>query len=743
MVDVPTRPQVAVADRPWLEAGLDIESRVDLLLGVLTLPEKVAQLHQVANLDPTVDRELIATSGVSSALYASGATAGNVRDRGLMVAAITECQRIAVGESRLGIPLLFGRDVIHGHRTIFPIPLGLAATFDPDLARACCRVAAMEAAADGVGLTFAPMADISEEPRWGRVAESLGEQPVLAGRMAAAMVRGFQGEPRTSGSTVAADAVAACAKHFVGYGMSTGGRDYDTVQVGENTLRNVHLRPFKDAVDAGCLTVMASFNDIDGVPMHAHGHLLRDVLKGEWGFDGVVVADWNGVGQLVSQGVAADLRDAARQAIAAGVDLDMTSGAYAAHLAELVEAGEVAIDLLDDAVRRVLRLKFRLALFERPYPEAARGDGRPSDEGRALARRAAVGSFVLVKNDGILPLTGDPGRIHLAGPFVHEGDALLGTWVLDGKGDDVASPAWAFRERLARDQLLVSDGRFSDVAIGMVRTADVTIALMGEHPSRSGEDRCLSTIELPAGQLDVIRQMAGIGKPLVVVVFTGRPLELGPVMDMADAVLVAWHPGIEAGPALADVLFGDAEPGGRLPITFPRSVGHIPSSSLQRPTGRPIQRDDDRTSGRYLDSLVYTDLVFGFGLGYTTFSYGPPVASAMTIPLGSSSRRQGITVTVTVTNIGRRRGTETVQLYVRDLAADVTRPLLELAAWRRVEIASGRTRTVSFSVEAEMFGYYDRRMRWRVDPGDVEVIVGPDAARGQRVRLALIEGAGR
>ena len=718
--------------RPWLDTSLGIEERIDALLGALTLDEKAGQLHQTANLEPVRDRELIASGGVGSSLYASGATAGNIRDGGMMTAAINECQRLAVEESRLGIPLLFGRDVIHGHRTVFPIPLGLAAAFDEGLAHDCARTAASEAAIDGVAWTFAPMLDISEEPRWGRVAESLGEQPVLAGRLAAAIVQGFQGD-----DVSAEDAIAACAKHYAGYGLSAGGRDYDTVSIGENTLRNLHLRPFRAAVDAGCLTIMASFNDVDGTPMHANRHLLREVLKEEWGFDGVVVGDWNGVGQLVNQGVAADLREAARLALEAGLDLDMASGAYAAHLADLVRDGELDEALVDEAVRRVLRLKLRLGLFERPYTDEGRWNDAPSAERRQLARRAAVGAHVLVKNDGILPLAPDAGTVHLTGPFVHEGDALLGTWVLDGKGEDVVSPAAAIAERIPDGRLHVTDGRFSDVAVAKVREADVTIAVVGEHPSRSGEDRCISTLELPAGQLDVLRQLAGLDKPLVVVVYTGRPLELGPVTDLADAVLVVWHPGVEAGPALADVLFGAAEPAGRLPMTFPRSVGHIPSSSHERPTGRPLDRAQDRKVGRYLDSLVWSELPFGFGLGYSRFEIGEPRASADTIAVDGS-----VAVSVDVRNTGDRAGEEVVQLYVRDVVADVTRPLVELADWRRVALEPGESTSVIFDLPADAFAYHDRSMRRRIDPGDVEVMVGPDSVRLQHLRLRLVAEGG-
>lgn len=731
------RRRVPDSERSWLDAAMPVEERVAALLERMTLAEKIGQLHQTANLEPGRDRELISSGAVSSSLYASGATAGNIRDGGVMAAGILACQQIAVERSRLGIPLLFCRDVIHGHRSVYPIPLGMAATWDPELAASTATLAAAEAAVDGVALTFAPMMDISEEPRWGRVAESLGESPVLAGRLAAAMVAGFQGTVGDSGTGPSGkDAIAACAKHYAGYGLSSGGRDYDTVTVGENTLRNLHLRPFRSAVQAGVLSVMAAFNDVDGVPMHAHRHLLRDVLKGEWGFDGVVVADWNGVGQLVNQGVAADLRDAARQAMLAGLDLDMVSGAYRAHLAELVSSGDVPLALVDDATRRVLRLKFRLGLFERPYVDTSVWNGPPSDAARALVGEAAAASLVLVKNDGILPLPADPGVVHLTGPFVGDGESLLGTWVLDGKGSDVRTPEAGLRSYLAPERLLVSDGRFSDVAVSLVRQADITIALVGEHPSRSGEDRCLSTLELPAGQLHALQELAGIGKPLVVVVFTGRPLELGPVLECADAVLIAWHPGIETGTAVAQALFGDREPTGRLPITFPRSVGHIPSSSHERPTGRPLRRTDDAKIGRYLNSLVYPELPFGFGMGYTTFEYGTPEVSATELTIGGPA----VTVTVPVSNTGRRRGAETVQLYVRDLVADVTRPLVELADWQRVEIMPGRTKKVRMRVNAEMFGYYDRTMRYRIDPGEVDVIVGPDAATGQAVRLRLVQG---
>ncbi|GAA3721170.1 glycoside hydrolase family 3 N-terminal domain-containing protein [Terrabacter ginsenosidimutans] len=718
----------ATSVRPWLDATLPVEERIDLLMTEMTLAEKVGQTHQVANIDPDADAPEIAAGRISSSLYASGPTGGNERDEGVLVGNIDAAQRHAVEGSRLGIPLLFGRDVIHGHRTVCPIPLGIAASFDPDLAEEIGEIAAREAVVDGVAWTFAPMVDISEEPRWGRVAESLGETPVLSGRLAAGLVRGFQGDDPSDPHRL-----AACAKHFAGYGLSAGGRDYDTVSVGENTLRNLHLRPFKEAVDAGVTTVMAAFNDVDGTPMHAHEHLLRDVLKGEWGFDGMVVADWNGIGQLVNAGVAADLREAAVLAIRAGVDLDMCGGAYLAHLEELVESGEVDLALVDDAVRRVLRLKFRLGLFERPYAARPGASNAPTAETRAVALRAAQAAHVLVKNDGVLPLDASPdaGSVLLSGAFVDDGDALLGTWVLDGRGEEVVTPGPALRERLG-DRVTVADGRFSDVTLMQARGAKTTVMLLGEHRSRSGEAQSVVDIGLPPGQLEVLRAVAAFGKPLVAVVYTGRPLDLSEVLDLADAVLVVWHPGVEAGNALASVLLGEVEPHGRLPMTFPLSTGHIPTSTHQRPTGRLIRADVDHEEGRYIDALTYPRLPFGLGLSYTSVDYGAPVVSSPTLPVDGS-----VTLTVTVTNTGDRPCREVVQLYFRDPVAEVTRPLVELTDWALVDLEPGQAREVTFDVRAGQTAYAGRDLTTRVDAGEIVLLTGPDSARLQPVSVTI------
>ena len=724
MTDVTATPPTP--ERPWLDAALPVEERIDLLMAEMTLAEKVGQTHQVANINPDDDADEIASGRISSSLYASGATAGNERDEGVLVGNIDAAQRHAVEGSRLGIPLLFGRDVIHGHRTVAPIPLGIAASFDPDIAEEIGEIAAREAAVDGVAWTFAPMVDLSEEPRWGRVAESLGETPVLSGRLAAGLVRGFQGDDPSD-----PDRLAACAKHFAGYGLAAGGRDYDTVSVGENTLRNLHLRPFRSAVDAGVLTVMAAFNDVDGIPMHAHEHLVREVLKGEWGFDGVVVADWNGIGQIVFQGVAADKREAAALAIRAGVDLDMVSGAYLEHLEDLVDSGEVDLALVDDAVRRVLRLKFRLGLFERPYAAQPGASNAPTPSTRAVARRAATAAHVLVKNDGVLPLGDDAGKVLLSGPFVDDGDALLGTWVLDGRGEEVVTPEAALRERLG-DRVTVADGRFPDVTLMQARAADTSVLLLGEHRSRSGEAQSVVDIGLPPGQLELVRAVAAFGKPLVAVVYTGRPLDLTEVLDLADAVLVVWHPGVEAGSALADLLLGDAEPHGRLPMTFPLSTGHIPTSTHQRPTGRLIRADVDHQEGRYIDALTYPRLPFGFGLSYTSVDYGAPILSSPTMTTDGA-----VKLTVTVTNTGERPCREVVQLYFRDPVAQVTRPLVELTDWALVDLEPGQAREVTFDVRASHFAYAGRDLTTRVDEGEIVLLTGPDAARLQPVSVTV------
>lgn len=705
-------------DRPWTDPALPVETRVDALLAAMTLPELVGQLHQPANVEAERDAALLAAGGIGSTLHASGATAGTVRDDGVSRDQVDAVQRAAIDASRLGIPLLIARDVIHGHRSVAPIPLGLSATFDEELVHDLAARAALEAAADGITWTFAPMLDLVDDPRWGRVAESFGESPLLTARLGAAAVRGFQATGR----------VTSCAKHFVGYGLSRGGRDYARADIGEIALRNRHLVPFRAAVAAGVGTVMAAFCDVDGIPMHSHRHLLREVLKGEWGFDGVVVADWNGIGELVEHGVAADLRDAARQAIEAGVDVDMVSGAYAAHLVELVESGAVEHGLVEDAARRVLRLKVRLGLLDPDCP-ALPGYGQSAGShalgiDRQLVRRAAAESFVVLREAGGLPLDAACGSLLLTGAFTAERAGLLGTWVLDGDPAEVAPIGAAFasaiRETLGEDvagRLVIDDGAFGDRTVRLAREADTTIALVGEHPWRSGEDGSVSDIGLPAGQLELLRSISRLGSRLIVVVFAGRPLALGEVLDLADTVILAWHPGTEAAAALVDVLFGRTAATGRLPMSLPRSAGHLPITHSEGASGRPLP-EDARGRGRYIDSPSAALLPFGFGA--SRVGYGPVRVEAAAV-----GRPDGVVrATVQLTNPTAEAVREIVLLFGRDEVAEVTRPVRQLLDFRVIEVPPQAAIDVAFELGVAAFGYHGRDHSFRLDAGRVQLTVG-------------------
>lgn len=699
--------------RPWLDRRRPAEERVEALLAEMTLEELVGQLHQSANLDAdaTDDRDLLRAGGVGSTLLASGATAGNVRDAGVTRARVDALQH-AAAESRLGIPLLIARDVIHGHRTVFPIPLGLAATFDAELVERIGSRSAAEATADGITWAFSPMLDVVDDARWGRVAESFGESAPLGARLGSALVRGLQ----SSG------ALAATAKHFVGYGLSRGGRDYARVDVGELMLRNVHLRPFQAAVDAGVRTVMAAFSDVDGIPMHSHRHLLRGVLKGEWGFSGVVVADWDGIGELVRHGVAVDLRDAARQAIEAGVDVDMVSGAYAAHLAELVADGTVDRTLVEDAARRVLRLKMSVGLFDEGCPtlpghDTSAASGTPKID-RDLALEAASASLVTLVDDG-RPAVAVAGRVLLTGAYAHERASMLGTWVLDGDPRDVPTIAEAlsaaFGGRAGSPELLVDDGAFPDRTLRLARESETVVALVGEHAIRSGEDSAVSALGLPPGQIEVLRALRSVSRRLVVVVLTGRPLILADVAAVADRVIVAWHPGTEGGRAIARALLDDAPSTGLVPMAFPHSVGQVPLSHTERPSGRP-QPDDPRGLGRYQDAAAAPFAAFGSGA--TRLRYGP-LRGPSNVALGDT-----VELAVDVTNVGDGHVREAVLLYARADVAEITRPLRELLDVAHVEVAPQSVATVRFTVPTTAFGYHGRDTRFRVDRGRVHLVCG-------------------
>ena len=723
-----------------------LERRVEELVARMTLPEKIGQLVQVNASGGTVPdalKERLRQGRIGSMLNE------------IVPAASQEIQRIAVEESRLGIPVLMGRDVIHGYRTIFPIPLGQAAAWDADLVTAAAAVAAEEAAGAGFQWTFAPMMDIARDPRWGRIAEGFGEDPHLASVLAAAMVRGFQGE-RLS----APNRIAACAKHYAGYGAAEGGRDYDTAWIPEGLLRDVYLPPFKAAVDAGVATVMTSFNEINGVPSSGSEFLLRQVLRGEWGFGGFVVSDWNSMSEMINHGFAKDLEDVALKSITAGVDMEMQSTAYTDHLEALVHAGKVPEKLVDDAARSVLRVKFELGLFDTRRPLAAKTPGPPSAQSRALAKTAAVRSVVMLKNEGgLLPLARGSASVAVIGPLADDPYELLGTWNRDGQVDDTVTPLAAIRSLLGSAERVryapgLPQSRSRDAAgfaaaVEAARQSDAALVFVGEEAILSGEAHSRAHLDLPGAQKELVLAVAATGKPLVLVVLAGRPLTIPDVFAKAQTVLYAWHPGTMAGPALADLLFGVESPSGKLPVTFPKAEGQIPvyyahKNTGRPPTGRKLTLLDDipprarqsslGDASRYLD-IGYEPLYpFGYGLSYTAYRYTNLRLSSERVARGDTLRVQ-----VDVTNTGGRDGVEIVQLYVRDLVASLTRPVKELKAFERVRLAAGETKVVELELPVASLGFHDRSMRYVVEPGAFRLWVGGDSQSGLETGFEVVE----
>ena len=667
---------------------------------------------------------------------------------------VRELQRIAVEESPSGIPLLIGRDVIHGFHTVFPLPLGQAASWDPELVERCARIAAAEAAATGVNWTFAPMVDIGRDPRWGRIAETLGEDPFLASALAVAMVRGFQGEdPSEPGR------IAACAKHFAGYGASESGRDYNTTDIPEIELRNVHLPPFRAAVDAGVVSLMTSFSDLNGVPATANDFLLEQVLRDEWGFDGFVVSDWESVPQLAVHGLTAGDRDSALAAAAAGLDMEMASVTFREHLAALVEEGKITVREIDAMAANVLRAKLRLGLFEDPHSGAESWQPPADLDPAGAAREAALRSLVLLTNrDRVLPLSKqDLGSVAVIGPMADEPVEQLGTWIFDGDPGRSVTPLQALREHLGPDvavrheRVLDTTRSRSDegfpAAVEAARSSDAVLLFLGEESILSGEAHSRADIRLPGIQERLISELAATGTPIILVVLAGRPLALEAVVDDVDAILYAWHPGSQGGPAIVDVLFGEASPSGKLPVTFPRVTGQIPIYYAHKNTGKPptpdnvvhiddIPRDAEQLSAGgssfHLDA-GYTPLwPFGHGLSYTEFAYADLRASHESMAPGES-----LAIEVEVTNVGEREADEVVQLYVRDPVASVTRPVRELKGFHRVRLAPGERRTVSFELHSSDLAFHGRDMKSRTEPGRFHVWVGGSSAAQLRTEFEI------
>jgi len=716
-------------------AGKDVEQRVESILSKMTLAEKIGQMNQVS-------------AGADVSNYADALRAGSIGSilNEVDPVKINEFQRICVEESRLGIPLLVARDVIHGFHTVFPIPLGLAATFDPGLVEAGARVAALEATAQGVRWTFSPMLDIARDPRWGRIAEGSGEDTYLDARMAEAMVRGYQGTQLDSTS------MAACIKHFVGYGAGEGGRDYNSTYLTERQLRNVYLPPFEAAVKAGAMTLMTSFNDNDGVPSTGNTFVLKDILRGEWGFDGLVVTDWNSMGEMINHGFGTDRKDVAAKAANAGVDMDMMTYGFISHLEELVKSGDVKVSTIDNAVRNILRVKILLGLFENPYIDAeAAAAVQYAPEHLASAQKSVEKSAILLKNDGILPLV--PGRrILVAGPMADAPHDQLGTWAFDGEKQHTVTPLQALRDRFPGRVDYVPGLNYSrekrqgfaDV-IAAARKADVVLVFLGEEAILSGEAHSLADLNLQGSQSDLLAALKTTGKPVVAAVMAGRPLTIERDLPNCNAVLYSFHPGTMGGPALANVIFGDVNPSGRTPITFLRTVGQAPLYYSHNMTGRPysgqtliddIPLEAGQTSlgntSYYLDYGAYPLFPFGYGLSYTSFEY-----SGIVTDKAEYGVKDTIEVSFTLANTGKYDGEEVVQVYVRDLVGSVTRPVKELKHFERVFLKAGESRQLTVSIPAQELAFYGLDMVKKVEPGDFQLWVAGDSDSGKPVAFKV------
>ncbi|GJM24430.1 MAG: beta-glucosidase [Phycisphaerae bacterium] len=704
-----------------------IDHRVDQLLKQMTIEEKLGQFTQMwggikQDTNPEqAERQRTDLNGqVKSGMIGSFL--------GIRTAArANELQRIAVEESRLGIPLILANDVIHGFRTIFPIPLAEAASFDPDAVRRSARVSAIEAASAGTHWTFAPMVDIGRDPRWGRVAEGAGEDPYLGMVMAKARVEGFQGN-----DLAAKDTILACAKHFAAYGGAEGGRDYNAVDVSISTLHNVYLPPFRAAVDSGVGSFMSAFNSLNGVPCTANHMIFQDILRDRWSYDGFVVSDWSSTTEMVAHGFARDDADAARQALLAGIDMDMSSFSFRSHLGKALEDGLIQMEDIDRGLARLLRAKFRLALFDRPYVD-------PNEEARlilcnehrAAARDVARRSIVLLRNENsTLPITKNSKSIAVIGPLVSAKKDAMGTWAVFGNADDVVSVEEAMRAR-AGDSLSVKFARGCGVleddrtgfeeAKKLAAQSDYVVLVLGESEDLSGEAHCRTSLGLPGIQLDLAKEIIALKKPTAVVLMAGRPQSVPWLAENADAMIMAWHLGVESGNAITDVLFGAYNPGGKMPMTTPRNVGQVPIYYAHENTGRPPT--SERYTSKYID-VPWTPLYsFGYGKSYTTFSF-----TNLALNKKQFKPDETLELQIDLTNTGKVAGDEVVQVYTRDMVASLTRPVRELKRFRRIHLAPGATTTAKFQIPVHELGFYGNNGVYKIEPGSFKVWVGSDSS---------------
>ena len=705
------------------------------LISKMTLREKIGQLNQITITPYTNDMEklyeMIRNGEVGSIILASSATAGNDPQGHVNVDLYNNLQKIAVKESRMGIPMIYGRDVIHGHRTVYPLPLASAAAFNDELIEKCYRNIAEEAAADGIRWTFSPMLDLCHDPRWGRIVEGPGEDPYVGARMAKACVKGFQGDDLTNKRSV-----AACAKHYLGYGFSEGGKDYFRTEISDLTLQNYVLPAFRAAVDSGVATIMSSFNDINGIPVSGSKKYLTDILRGQLGFNGFVVSDWGAVEQQIPMGFAENRRDAAKKAIGAGLDLDMCTKCYLENLESLVEDGEVSMETVDTAVERILSVKLALGLFECPY-----GERFDYDKEKHLkdARELAAESMVLLKNNGVLPLKKD-ANIALFGPFVNERRSLLGTWSLDG--DENATPTIyeAMSNAIKGGKLIAKDtlGLFDNTEY-LSDGADIIVLALGESHWTTGEHHSVSDISLYNSQIELIRKMKSTGKKVVGVFFCGRPMALEGVVENLDAVLYAWHSGSETANAVCDILFGDTIPSGKTPVTFPRKATHIPLYYNITASSHPVNGYyGDHPQDNYTDSIATPLYPFGYGLSYTDFEYDNIKVERNEISLESLKQGSTFNISIDVSNIGEYDGKEIVQLYIRDKVASLMRPMRELKAYKKVFIKQTEKNTVEFNIGFDKLGFYNENGEYVVEKGEFEIYVGENSLTTNKILIRVV-----
>ena len=719
-----------------------VDQRVEEILGRMTIEDKIGQLNQM---DGRRDIEKIKQE-------VREGTLGSIMN--IVDPAVTdELQRIAVEESPSHIPLLFARDVVHGFNTVLPIPLAMASSWDDELIESAARNTALEATERGIRWAFAPMMDIARDPRWGRIAESFGEDTYMAGRLATAVVRGYQGETLSDQTSM-----AACAKHFVGYGDAEGGRDYNTTFIPPRTLRDVYLPPFKACVDEGCASIMTSFNDNDGLPSTGNRWLLTELLREQWGFEGVVVSDWGSVAGLIPHGVSPDKRDAAKQCIIAGCDMDMSSRSYLQNMKDLIEKGEVDMAVLDEAVRRVLRLKVQLGLFDQPYARKAAQSDIYSEPVLETACKLAEESVVLLKNEGTLPIANTVRKVLVVGPMADAPYDQMGTWALDGDKTYTVTPIAAMKQDWGdkveityipclthpRDK---STSEFKKM-VSAAKKADVVVAFVGEEQMMSGEAHSLSSLDLQGAQSQMLEAVAETGTPLVTVFMAGRPMTIGRQVEISDAVLYAWHPGTMGGKALSNIIFGTVNPSGKLPVTFPRNVGQIPIYYNNKHTSHKakgtegnldnIPREAPQSvmghTSSYLDVAPTPLFHFGYGLSYTTFELSDiKIESTAVKPDGY------VRVSVVVKNTGSREGTEVVQLYTGRKTASVTQPMKELKDFKRVSLAPGESSKVEFEVPVSRLAFHNRDMILAVEEGKYTLTIGTDSQSGLKTYFKIIQ----